>query len=82
MNKVKSIDVPTTIAILDELEKLSKVIETTRRKIIMALPANYGSNLWWEQGHIEAQEDIKAGRVYELRSVNDLDEYSQKLSSK
>lgn len=60
--KINSLDISTTMSILKELDRLSRVIEETRKKIIMALPAKYGSDLWWEKSDKEAIESIKEGR--------------------
>ena len=69
----------TAESIFSEVIRMQKRLELLRKKVVKLLPAKYGSELWWEKEHEEAFKDIKAGRVRELTSVNDLDKPLKEL---
>lgn len=75
----KTFDSTTTLGLINDITKTTEALEKLKKKLILAVPAKYGSKLWWEQGEIEAKEDIKAGRSYELKSIDDLDKPLKKL---
>ena len=66
-------DPTTALNLIREIAKTTEVLESLKKKLILALPAQYGSKLWWEKEHLLAREDIKAGRTYTLKSPDDLD---------
>lgn len=72
MAKAVTIDTSTAKKLVKELEHFEKV----KTRILSLLPGDmvpYGSKLWWEKEELEADEDIKKGRVAKMSSLNDLD---------
>lgn len=68
-----TIDTKTAESIFVEIGLIEKRLSALRKKVMQFFPASYGSDLWWEKEEQEADEDIRAGRIKELKSVNDLD---------
>lgn len=59
-----TIDTKTAESLLKEIEAMGRSLKALRKKIIRFLPAKYGSDLWWEKEELEADEDIRKGRVF------------------
>lgn len=60
---------------LDHLEKIKKTL-------LMIIPESYfvkGSELWWAKSELEADEDKKAGRVTEVKTHKELDNFLNSL---
>ncbi len=69
-----TIDTKTAESIFSEISLIEKRLTALRKKVMQYLqPASYGSGSWWEREEQEADEDIRVGRIKELKSVNDLD---------
>ncbi len=69
-----TIDTKTAESIFAEITLIEKRLSALRKKVLQYLrPVSYGSDSWWEKEEQEADEDIRAGRIKELKSVNDLD---------
>lgn len=66
----------TMIGELDTLakivDKIEKKIISLRVKLLQALPAKYGSHLWWEKGISESLKDFEEGRYKTFKSVEEL----------
>ncbi len=78
MAKAVTIDTNTAKKLVKELEHF----EEFKKHVLMLLPEElipYGSKLWWEKSELEATEDIKKGRVAELKSIDDLDKPLKEL---
>lgn len=58
---------------LEELSDLKKRSQLKR-------PIKFWTKQEWEKAEIEADEDIKAGRVYRLNRVEDLDKSLKELA--
>jgi len=74
-----TIDTRTAETLLKEIETIKKSLEVLKKKIIKLLPARYGSDAWWEKAELEADEDIKKGRIAKLSSIQDLDKPIKEL---
>lgn len=74
-----SLDTKTAQSILEEVESMRKTLDILRKRIIKLFPPQYGSDVWWEKEIMEAKKEIKAGRMKELRSLNELDKPLDKL---
>jgi len=67
------------VSIIDEVEKKLKAaleeVRALKRKQVKksSRPVHFWSSAEWEKAEREADEDIKAGRVYRLDKVEDLD---------
>lgn len=74
----------TSLAALErQILKTAKVLDELRRKLILSMPAKYGSDLWWEKANLEAEEDIRCGRISSFRNANELVKYlHQKTESR
>lgn len=72
---LNSLDASTTFTILNELGKLVRSIEETRRKIMKVIPAKYGSSLWWEKSDNEALESIRQGRGKKFETYEEAVKY-------
>jgi hypothetical protein len=72
MAKSVTIDTNTAKKLVRELERFEK-FKMHALRIIPQDVIPSGSKLWWEKAELEADEDIKKGRVANLSSINDLD---------
>lgn len=75
------IDTKTAETLLREVESMRQSLETLRKKIIRLFPSKYGSSGWWEREIEEADTEIKAGKIRELHSMDELDKPFKKLFS-
>lgn len=67
--------------LLSDFDTALKSLVEFRKKISHSLLLKRAKPAWWKRGHIEAQEDIKAGRVYTLDKISDLDKLAKKVLS-
>lgn len=72
----------TAQSLFSEIEKMEKALADLKKRLILALPAKYGSDLWWEQGQLIAEKEIKEGKYYVLESVDDLDNPPREIYKK
>ena len=72
MAKTATINTATAKKIIIGLER----IDDFKKQILLSLPDGilpYGSKLWWEKEALEADEDIKTGRVHgPFKNADDL----------
>lgn len=69
-------------ALEKQILKTAKVLEELRKKLVLSMPARYGSSLWWEKEEILADEELNAGRVREYKNVDEFLEHLDQLSAK
>lgn len=52
--------------LLKRIDRIEKIVKSwvKREKGALGVEPSYGSEAWWEKEEAEADEDIKAGRVY------------------
>jgi hypothetical protein len=70
MSKTATINPTKAKQLTIKLEKLDEL----KRQVLLLLPDGalpYGSKLWWEKEELEADRDIKAGRVKKFKSAQD-----------
>ena len=80
MAKTITLDAHTAKELIKELERFDEF----KMQILSLIPQDFipeGSKLWWEKAELEADEDIKKGRVVPLTSLDDLDKPINKLFS-
>lgn len=65
---------------IDSLEKkVNATVVRKSTKVMRTVEPPYGSKAWWQLGEKQATKDIKAGNVYKLKSVDDLDKPLKEL---
>lgn len=64
------------LELIDALK--TKGLSPLRKKLLLTIPDNafrYGSDLWWEQSDLKAQEDIKQGNVIKFQDAKEMIAY-------
>lgn len=78
MAKAVTIDTNTAKKLVRELEQFEKFKQHALRVIPQDIIPS-GSKLWWEKAELEADEDIKKGRVISFNSVKDMQNHLDSL---
>lgn len=66
-----TIDLATGRELLSEIEKMAKSLAVLRKKILRALPAKYGSEMWWEKSTKKALKEIEEGKGVEFETAGE-----------
>lgn len=80
---VVPIDTNLLIELIETLK--TKGLATLRKKLLLALPDEtfrYGSDPWWEQSDLKAQEDIKRGNVIRFQDAKEMISYLKTQAKK
>lgn len=78
MAKAVTIDTNTAKKLVRELEQFEEFKQHALRVIPQDIIPS-GSKLWWEKAELEADEDIKKGRVISFNSVKDMQNHLDSL---
>jgi len=73
-----TIDTQTIKSSFFELKRIEKALFVLKRAFSKALPAKYGSALWWQEAEEEVDRELMAGRIYKAKSTKDLMKKLQK----
>ncbi|MDP1722359.1 MAG: hypothetical protein Q8L37_04050 [Candidatus Gottesmanbacteria bacterium] len=65
------IDTKALSGLLDDLETFSRAALAMRKRLSQILPAQYGSDAWWEQSIERSKKDVAAGKYKSFDSAND-----------
>lgn len=74
-SQTKTIDIKTFETLYRDIEVMERALESLRKRVIDLLPAEYGSDLWWEKSDRRAMKEIAAGKGREFSSVKEVIRY-------
>lgn len=74
-SQAKTIDIKTFETLYRDIEVMEKALESLRKRVIDLLPAEYGSDLWWEKSDRKAMKEIASGKGREFNSVEEVVRY-------
>ena len=78
MARAAVIDINTAKKLIREIEQFEEV----KRHVLKLIPdelVSYGSKLWWEKSELEADEDIKKGRLVSFKSAEAMQKHLDSL---
>lgn len=78
MPNLTSINTTTAKKLIEELENFEEFKKNVLRLIPEDLIPN-GSKMWWEKAELEADEDIKKGKVVSFNSTKEMEKYLNSL---
>lgn len=81
-NNTVTISKVSLSALEKQVLKTAKVLEELRKKLLLSMPARYGSSLWWEKEEISADDEIHTGKVKEYQNVDEFMTHLNDLSAK
>lgn len=67
-----TMNIKTAKSIFAEISLIQKRLDALKEKILTLLPAQYGSNEWWEKEIKEGLEEVKKGEYTLYKNVDDL----------
>lgn len=73
--QVKTIDIKTLETLYKEIKVIEVALEGLRQKVIDLLPAEYGSDLWWEKSDRKAMKEIAEGKGMKFSSTEEVIKY-------
>lgn len=74
-SQAKTIDIKTLETLYGDIEVMGKALESLRKRVIDLLPAEYGSDLWWEKSDRRAMKKIAAGKGRKFNSAEEVVRY-------
>jgi len=67
-----TIDRQTIKSSFFELKRIERALFVLKKAFAKALPARYGSALWWQEAEEEVDRELAAGRIYKAKNAKDL----------
>lgn len=74
-NQTNTANETTILSLLNELDVLSRTVQSLREKVLKIIPVKYGSSAWWKKSNEEAINQIRAGEGIVIENKQELKKF-------
>lgn len=80
VNNLYSISETSLASLEKQILKTAQVLDDLRKKLILSMPAKYGSDLWWEKEEILADQETAQNKVKKYKDAKAFIKHLDKLA--